>query len=479
MGPAPPTSFLRWLAPVVAVVAVTLAIPAAMTLYPAVLERHLPWIRLVALTFIIGWHVIRPFVVYVLDRLRRDVPAPPPVGVSIIVPCHNVASQLRQLVLNLLDQTHRPLEIVLVENGSSDNTRDQARALASEFDEVRVFSVSPAPTDYAAGVAANHGVAHASYPIILKMDDDTCLRHDAVARALAHLLHDDAVAVACDLRVANPDATLWTRFQSLEYLLAMDLDRRIQASVDSVICCSGGMSVFRREAVVKAGGFVSAPRMVSEDMDMTFRSHQQGRVSMAPESIGFTKVPESLGNLARQRVRWAISGMVALYLHRAGVMNPRYWGKRWIAMFGVPLRVAIASRDLVAPVLILDVYLLWRNEGIAWFVAMFAFHTLMRLLQLLLLAPALNRYESKQGLSSFWLVPFFSLLYGPMILLARFIGSWRSVAHVLELRNRDDVVERSGLLIRIPVLEDQATEVIPIPEIAFSTSDLITDRVDH
>jgi len=409
---------------------------------------HRPAMLTILVSVFLIWTLGRPFLVLVSDRMRRPVPPGTKTGVSIIVPCHDAADRLPNLVARLLAQTYRPLEIVLVENNSTDDTWGVLLDLAGDHPEVKIHAVDTDPAEYPASVAINIGIATASYDVILRMDDDTYLRRDAVANGLAELQAARAVAIACDLRVANPTASVWTRLQSMEYLLAMDVDRRSQALLDSVLCCSGAMSMFRKDVILRAGGFVSAPPVVSEDMDMTLKAHRFGRVAMAPECIGFTDVPESLVRLTHQRFRWAISGTVSLYLHRGGIANVGYWHNPLVGFVGLPLRLVSSLRDLLAPVFILDICLLLMYDGPIWFAILFGVRALVMLIELLLLVPALNRVEVKQGLSNWWLIPSFVLAFGPFLLLVRFLGSWAGVIHISRLRHRGDVVYQRGLSLR-------------------------------
>jgi biofilm PGA synthesis N-glycosyltransferase PgaC len=415
---------------------------------------------------IVTWCLVRPLAVSITDWFRPPTPAAPALGVSVVIPCHNAAAVVEHTVDTLLRQTFRPIEIVLVENASTDRTWDLVRALAARHPEVKALRVSPTPGSYAASVAINHGVVNASYPLILRLDDDTTIRHDAVECAVAEIEARGAAAAACNLRLSNPQASMWTRLQALEYLLAMDLDRRAQNLVRSILCCSGGMAMFRRDVILRAGGFVSAPREVSEDMDMTLKSHRLGRVTIAPEAIGFTEAPESLEALIRQRFRWSISGTVALYIHRRGIANPSYWHDGLVGFLGLPFRALVALRDLLAPVYLLDLSLLLAHDGPVWIALLLGGRMALMSLEMVLLRPALHREASLQGLYSFWLIPLFVLLYGPLLLATRFAGTWTALWHVRELRLKQEALQSEG--IDYSVGESHSGRLVVVPDAALT-----------
>jgi cellulose synthase/poly-beta-1,6-N-acetylglucosamine synthase-like glycosyltransferase len=363
-------------------------------------------------------------------------------GVSVVVPCYNAANKVEHTVRSLLQQTVRPIELIFVENNSTDDTLEVLRRLEREAPELRVFSVDVRPGEYAASVAINYGISMATHDIIVRMDDDTLMDPNAVARAIPPLLDGTAAAVACNLRVANPRTTLWTRLQSLEYLLAMELDRRSQVILDTVLCCSGGMSVFRRDVLLEAGGFCSLPRWVSEDLDMTMKSHRLGSVSSRPTSVGFTTVPETLHGVVRQRYRWAICGTVAVYLHRRGLARRGYWYDGRVGFLGLPMRAIMLLRDLCSPVYPLYLTMLFQHGGALWLGAVLAVQMVALMAQLGILSGVLHE---RQGLAYWWMTPVFTLVYGPVLFATRFIGSWSGVAHVAILRRKEDRLEHAGL----------------------------------
>jgi hypothetical protein len=206
------------------------------------------------------------------------------------------------------------------------------------------------------------------------------------------------------------------------------------------------MSLFRKAAVEKAGGFVSRPRLVSEDMEMTLSCHRQGRVAIVPSAIGYTGVPETLSAFCKQRFRWAISGTMTLYWHRRGIANRRYWfagGSRrdgLIGFVGLPFRVGIFMRDLCALGFVLEVVLLLATpQGRVWAALFISARGLAMGMQLMILKPAL---QSRQGIGYWWLIPLFVLVYGPLQVAVRFVGTWAAIGHVWDLRKRGDTVLR-------------------------------------
>jgi poly-beta-1,6-N-acetyl-D-glucosamine synthase len=390
--------------------------------------------------FLLIWMLGRPLTI--LLRGGTESPYFGSIGVSVVIPCCNSADTLPGTVGSILAQAIRPLEILLVENNSTDDTWETVQRLALEHKEVRALRVDTKPGEYAASVAVNYGTSQATHDLVVRMDDDTIMGEDFLRYAVSPFVErEDVTAVAVNLRISNPEESVWTRLQSIEYLLSMELERRFQAFFDAVLICSGGLSVFRRDAIMKAGGFCSMPRWVSEDMDITVKAHRHGRVSMSTEAVGYTEVPSTLRGLLRQRYRWSISGTVAMYLHREGLARSSYWYEGTVGFVSMPVRVFGAVRDLFGFMFPLYMWLLWRQSG-WWLLVVLAVWIGVMAAQLLILAPALR---SKQGLAYLWMLPLFPLAYGPLLLFTRFAGTWTGLRNIRVLRGKELTLEYGGL----------------------------------
>lgn len=398
---------------------------------------------LVAAVIYAGWIIGRPLII----ALRRPHPSPPGNrsrnGASVVIPCSNAAHLISDTVETILAQTYRPIEVILVENNSTDDTWPLCQELQRRHpDLVRAARVDVYAWEYACSVAINVGVQQARYESIIRMDCDTIMSPTMIEEALRELEQPGTSAVAVNLRLANPAASIITRLQSIEYLLAMELDRRFQVLFESVVCCSGGLSAYVRSTIVDSGGFCSAPKWVSEDLDMTMKAHRLGHVRMAPGAVGFTWVPEDISGIFRQRVRWGTTGIVAFYLHHRGIGRRSYWFDGRIGFFGLPLLGVIKLRDAMAFTYVAVALFAVLHGGWQWLLVFAAARILAVTAQLLFLLPFLR---NRQGVTSVWLVPIFICLYGPLMLVARCVGAWRGVLDIRRLRKQIVVLEHAGL----------------------------------
>ena len=289
--------------------------------------------------------------------------ASPPL-VSVVVPAHNESLTIVESIRALLALEYEPREIVVVNDGSSDDTLSVLQ---------RTFRLVPTPlafdqplkTAAVRGVyrsivepdlvvidkvsagskadASNAGINAASGVLVLIMDADTMLEPDALSRGVLPFLEDqNTVAAGGYVGIANGsrvegnrvfDAGMprsWlARFQIVEYMRSFLLFRLACASQNAVTIVSGAFGLFRRDAVVEVGGF--SHNAIGEDMDLTIRLQRHFRAQRRPVRIAFvpvpvcwTQAPEDLPSLRAQRCRWRRGLLQTLWRYRGVLGHPRY-----------------------------------------------------------------------------------------------------------------------------------------------------------
>jgi cellulose synthase/poly-beta-1,6-N-acetylglucosamine synthase-like glycosyltransferase len=219
--------------------------------------------------------------------------------VSVIIPTFNGGSGLGRTITSLRRQTLLPLEIIVVDDGSTDETRavaERARALGL------VDMVICHGTRCGRSAAINAAARFASGDLLLTVDADTVFESTAVAR-LAAAFNDPRVAGAsCDIAIDNPRDSLWTGLQSVEYLMSIRAGRSILDMAGAIACLSGACSMYRRDTFLRQGGLDVGP---GEDLEYTLRLRRLGHlVRFVPNARAETAGPTSAISLLRQRARW-------------------------------------------------------------------------------------------------------------------------------------------------------------------------------
>jgi len=305
-------------------------------------------------------------------------------AVAIIAPAYNEGAGIAQSVRSLLALRYPNHEVIVVNDGSTDDTLD---VLRREFALRRIDALyHPAlPTRPVRGVyvsaleptltvvdkenggkadALNCGVNVARAPLFSSIDADSLLEPDALLRLVKPFVDepDRVVAAGGIVRIANDLAVergsvtavqLPRRplpmFQVVEYLRAFLAGRAGWSALNSLLIISGAFALFRRDLVLAVGGYTVG--CLGEDAELVTRLHRHLRERRRPYKMVFlsdpvcwTEAPESLRVLRRQRRRWHRGLAETLSRHRGMFLRPRYGS---VGSLAYPYFLAV---ELLAPV---------------------------------------------------------------------------------------------------------------------------------
>jgi cellulose synthase/poly-beta-1,6-N-acetylglucosamine synthase-like glycosyltransferase len=311
--------------------------------------------------------------------------------VTVIVPAHNEEKTIVYTVTSALAVRYPELEVVAVNDGSTDGTLD---ALIEAFDLIpspevvdcdipcsRIRGLYESPTHPGLRVidkeqggkadALNAGINASSFPLVCNIDADSIVDVQAMVQITRPFLEDHQVvavggvvmpANSCDIeggmvkKVRLSRCSL-VRFQVVEYLRAFLYGRVGWSCINSLMIISGAFAVFRRTALVEVGGY--STDTVGEDMELVLRMHRvfcdkniDYRILFLPDPICWTQVPEDRGSLSRQRRRWQQGLAESLVKNRHLCVNPRYGG---VGLVGYPFFVLC---ELLSPAIELAGYVI-------------------------------------------------------------------------------------------------------------------------
>jgi cellulose synthase/poly-beta-1,6-N-acetylglucosamine synthase-like glycosyltransferase/spore germination protein YaaH/peptidoglycan/xylan/chitin deacetylase (PgdA/CDA1 family) len=276
--------------------------------------------------------------------------------VSIIVPAYNEEINAIKTIENLLQQDYEDLEIVFVNDGSTDNTFEKVAGAFVNNDKVRVFTKA----NGGKASALNFGIANSTGDYLVCIDADTQLMPDAVGQLMKHFKDPAVGAVAGNVKVGNERSVL-TKWQSIEYTTAQNFDRRAFDLVNCITVVPGAIGAFKREAIVKAGGFTSDT--LAEDCDLTIRILRHGyRVRNCAEAIAITEAPETLKQFMKQRFRWNYGIMQSFWKNKDACFNPGYRSLGLVALPNILLFQVLTP--IFAPIadLLFILSLIWNRH---------------------------------------------------------------------------------------------------------------------
>lgn len=350
--------------------------------------QHVPWVRLLVslqwlfliyffainfaylvLNYLSAWRIVR----YMREYRANYLPAAlrqyqPPV--SIVLPAYNEQATVVSSVLSLLRTDYPQFEIIVVNDGSSDRTREvliEALGLVQVPEAYRrrlqtepvhgVYASARYPqvrmVDKANGGKAdaiNAGINCARYPLFCTIDADCILQPQSLSRVVRPFLEDARVVASGGVvRVLNGCAVrdgmlaevdlprrLLPGFQLVEYLRAFLFGRMGWSQLNALLIISGAFGVFYKERVIAIGGY--RRDTVGEDMDLVVRLHrhlrEEGRnyrIVFVPDPVCWTEAPTDLASLKAQRMRWQ-RGLAESLWANMGLMFSRNGGMPgWVA----------------------------------------------------------------------------------------------------------------------------------------------------
>jgi cellulose synthase/poly-beta-1,6-N-acetylglucosamine synthase-like glycosyltransferase len=303
-----------------------------------------------------------------LQRLMR-AEAPPPI--TILVPAYNEQATIVASVTALLALEYTRYEVIVVNDGSKDETVAALREAFQLYEVPRIYAetigTKPLRALYRSHTrprllvldkenggkadALNAAINASRFPLVIAVDADTLIEGDALLRLTRpFLLGRNIAAAGGTIRVANSCVISEGRvvqarvprkalpgIQVIEYLRAFLFGRLGWNRLGGNLIVSGAFGLFRKEYLHAIGGYRTGS--VVEDLDLVVRLHRhlkkQGieyEVGFIPDPVAWTEVPESLRILGSQRERWHRGLIATMWAHRGMLLNPRYGTVGLLAM---------------------------------------------------------------------------------------------------------------------------------------------------
>jgi cellulose synthase/poly-beta-1,6-N-acetylglucosamine synthase-like glycosyltransferase len=324
------------------------------------------YLALTSIAFVAVWRYAQRQVLDTLPPAYSGLEVP----ITLIVPAHNEAATIAGAVRSLFQLTYPELEIVVVNDGSTDATLE---VLTREFDLVKVpeafrvrLATAPVRAVYHSrrhpelrvldkenggkADALNAGINAARYPLFCGLDADSVLQRDSLERVVRPFLEDARTVAAggivrlangCDVvdgfvvRTGVPRTPL-ALVQVVEYLRAFLLGRLGWSPWNALLVISGAFGLFHKETAILAGGYRTDT--VGEDMELVVRLHrilrtrgQDYRIVFVPDPVCWTEGPENWRVLRGQRMRWQRGLAESLSLNRALLCSRRGGLVGWVA----------------------------------------------------------------------------------------------------------------------------------------------------
>ncbi|MFL0268728.1 glycosyltransferase family 2 protein [Candidatus Clostridium radicumherbarum] len=303
--------------------------------------------------------------------------------ISIVVPAYNEQETIIDNIKSLLDLDYPIFEIILVNDGSKDETLsrvinhfnlrkidlevnmqipcEEIKGVYGSFEITNLVVVDKA--NGGKSDALNAGINVARYPLFCGIDADCIIEKNALLRIVKPFLkHEETIAVGGIVRIANgctfKDGNLQKAklprkaivvFQIVEYFRAFLSSRIGLERINALLIISGAFGVFKKSAVTRVGGY---SKTIGEDMELTLKLHEyyrrnklQYKIDFTSDAVCWTQAPANLSSLRSQRVRWHRGLIDSLLKYKKMLFNPKYG---IVGMLSMPYFILV---EMLGPVI--------------------------------------------------------------------------------------------------------------------------------
>lgn len=373
----------------------------------------------------------RTFLLYMYSFLDRHWSLEDPVPerpvwplVSIIVPAFNEGDCIESAMQSLIEIDYPNYEVLLIDDGSSDETLELARKFEGDYPNARVRVLTK--PNGGKWTALNLGFQNARAELILCTDADSRVARNSLRWLVSAMADPEVAGVAGNVLVRNNES-FWTRCQTLEYVQFNDMLRLPMSRTGTVLVVPGPVGLFRRHALEEVylrWGRLSGPQKpgvyegpfegdtFAEDFDLTIALLGLGyKIVYEPRGVSHTSVPSTLGTLINQRYRWFRGNMQALRKfarrawHHPELRQP--WLVAWLMGTYVPDLALWLPTTIMSQVLAFS--LLAGLSPATWIVV--GYSALCTLLNVLSCTLLLLKYGEHQSGRPMLAIPFLEIYY--------------------------------------------------------------------
>tara|TARA_Y100000310_G_C20681447_1_gene816188 strand:- start:852 stop:2060 length:1209 start_codon:yes stop_codon:yes gene_type:complete len=257
--------------------------------------------------------------------------------VTILIPAYNEETTIKGTVQSVIDLDYpkENREIIIVNDGSTDNTQHMINAFISNHPNENIQLINQ--KNQGKGVALNTGLRMAKGEYFTCLDADSTVASDCLIRMLPHFEEKDVAAVLPLMKVRNPK-TLLERVQWVEYLINL-FYKKLMSYINCVHVAPGPFSVYKTQILRSVGGFDE--KNLTEDLEISMRLqkyHYKIKQLIGPEV--YTKAPKTLKAVYKQRNRWYKGTTINIWKYKNLIFNKKYGDfgilqMPWVILAGV------------------------------------------------------------------------------------------------------------------------------------------------
>ncbi|WP_338472673.1 glycosyltransferase [Niallia sp. XMNu-256] len=255
----------------------------------------------------------------------------PPMGqstpfVSVIIPAYNEEKVIGRTIESILKSNYPNLEMIVVDDGSNDQTSLVVNNKYKGSDKVHLFQ----KRNEGKASALNLGVQKAKGEILVAIDADTVVPPNSISMLVRHFADENIAAVSGNVRVGNRE-NLLTSWQHIEYVTGFNLEKRGFATLNCIPVVPGAIGAWRKQVVEELDYFSNDT--LAEDTDMTLKILRKGyKVVIDEQAYAYTEAPKTVRDFLKQRFRWTFGTLQCFWKHKKAFGGTKHKSLGFIAL---------------------------------------------------------------------------------------------------------------------------------------------------
>lgn len=237
---------------------------------------------------------------YLLHRISRKKRKKRAIldDVTVLVPAFNEEENVMGTLVSILHNSVRPKQVIVIDDGSTDDTALKVREFMREHSGVQLLQQS----NGGKARALNRGLAEVSTQYFIAIDGDTVLDRHAIKHLMHHISGTDLAAVAGTVMPIHTRTWL-EKFQYLEYIVSQSIEKNALARVNAISVVPGPIGVWRADAVRHVGGYCTDTMVEDQALTLALHAYKYS-ISYEVKAKAYTETPHTISDFIKQRYRW-------------------------------------------------------------------------------------------------------------------------------------------------------------------------------
>jgi cellulose synthase/poly-beta-1,6-N-acetylglucosamine synthase-like glycosyltransferase len=294
------------------------------------------------LLMFISLYILVFFMILTFKNRRELFSYPEPkrdFSITVLIPAYNEEDNIEDTIRHVMDlnYTKNKLEVIVLNDGSTDNTNMKVEKLLKKYRNLKLLDKE----NSGKADSLNQGVGMAMGELIAVVDADSFPSKDSLLKLSGFFNDENMGAVTSFVTVRNSDESLFGKIQAIEYVI-MGWMRKILDFVDSVYVTNGPLSLYRKKFIQRVGGFDL--ETVTEDIDITWNLMDKGyKTAMCMDADVTTVVPIKIKAWFRQRSRWGLGGLQAVWKYKKSFFRNGMFGAFVLPFVSLSIVISVFS----------------------------------------------------------------------------------------------------------------------------------------